>query len=501
LRKFLRGWAINIKSAQRRQKEESTNELKNLDALGDAGLLEEEDWQRRYKLEADMMQIYAAEEEYWQRRGGEQWLLKGDSNTAFFHSVANGRRRKTAIMSLVDKDDLIKDNEQLKRHINDYYKNLFGKEPVSPMGLKEDTWATEGRISADDCIKLVKPFSMEEIENAIKHTKTNTAPDSDGFPVQFYKTFWPKVRELVKEMLDDMAAGRFNLGRLNYGVIILIPKIKDANTIRQYRSICLLNVIFKIITKVLTNRLTLVADKVIHSAQTAFIPGRNIYEGVVVLEEVIHELHKTKAKGIILKLDFEKAYDKVQWAFLKEVMRLKGFCETWIKWITLAVETGKVCINLNGVNGEFFQTFRGLRQGDPLSPILFNLVGEALGAMINAAKSKRHLSGLVTHLVDGGITHLQYTDDTVLFLNLDDKSIATMKFLLYCYETMSGLKINYQKSEVFTFGVEKEEQQRVADLFNCKVGSLPMKYLGILVADRKLLASDFEFLPIKIKRD
>jgi mannosylglycoprotein endo-beta-mannosidase len=215
LRKFLRGWAINIKSVQRRQKEELTNELKNLNTLGDAGLLEEEVWQRRYKLEADMMQIYAAEEEYWQRRGGEQWLLKGDSNTAFFHSVANGRRRKTAIVSLVDKDDLIEDNEQLKRHINDYYKNLFGKEPVSPMGLKEDTWANEGRISVDDCIELVKPFSMEEIEIAIKHTKTNTAPGPDGFPVQFYKTFWPKVKEMVKEMLDDMAAGRLNLGRLN----------------------------------------------------------------------------------------------------------------------------------------------------------------------------------------------------------------------------------------------------------------------------------------------
>jgi hypothetical protein len=152
------------------------------------------------------------------------------------------------------------------------------------MGLKEDTWTTEGRISVDDCIELVKLFSMEEIENAIKHTKTNTAPGPDGFLVQFYKTFWPKVKELLKEMLDDMATGRLNLGRLNYGVIILIPKIKDANTIRQYHPICLLNVIFKIITKVLTNRLTFVTDKVIHSSQTSFIPGRNIYEGVVVLE-------------------------------------------------------------------------------------------------------------------------------------------------------------------------------------------------------------------------
>ena len=166
----------------------------------------------------------------------------------------------------------------------------------------------------------------------------------------------------------------------------------------------------------------------------------------------------------------------------------------------LAVEIGKVCININGEYGEYFRTFKGLRQGDPLSPLLFNSVADALGTMITAAKDAGHLRGLVPHLIEGGITHLQYADDTVLFLELEEASIATIKFLLYCYEAMSGLKINYEKSEVLVLGVDQEEQERVAHLFNCQVGDFPMKYLGIPVSFKKLLMSDFEFWPNKIQK-
>jgi hypothetical protein len=128
------------------------------------------------------------------------------------------------------------------------------------------SWQEVGRVNKDDCVALTKAFSME-VDSATKTMNTNTAPGPDGFQVQFYKGFWDKVKILVKQMLDNMHAGRLDLGRLNYGVIIQIPEIKDANVIHQYRPICLLNVIFKIITAVLANRLTWVADKVVHSIQ------------------------------------------------------------------------------------------------------------------------------------------------------------------------------------------------------------------------------------------
>jgi hypothetical protein len=125
-------------------------------------------------------------------------------------------------------------------------------------------------------------------------------------------------------MFQSLYRGELNLSRLNYGMISLLPKIKEANNIRQYRPICLLNVDYKWFSKVFTLRLTPWADKLISRNQTAFIPGRYILEGVVILHEILHELRVKKMQGVILKLDFEKAYDKVRWNFMMEVLRKKN---------------------------------------------------------------------------------------------------------------------------------------------------------------------------------
>jgi hypothetical protein len=150
---------------------------------------------------------------------------------------------------------------------------------------------------------------------------------------------------------------------LNFGNIILLPKTNDAKRIQQYRPICLLNVSFKIFTKVLTNRITKIANTVIGPTQTAFIPNRNILEGAVVLHETIHELHTKKQNGIIFKIDFEKAYYKVSWSFLQQTLRMKGFSEKWRHWISLITEGGSVGIKVNDQLGDYFQTRKGLRQG------------------------------------------------------------------------------------------------------------------------------------------
>ena len=145
----------------------------------------------------------------------------------------------------------------------------------------------------------------------------------------------------------------------------MVPKIKEANTIKQYRPICLLNVDYKGITNALTVRFSPVAGKLIGEMQSGFLEERNILEGVLILHEVVHELERSGRKGLILKIDFEKAYDRVRWDFLKEVMNVKGLPDEWISWVVQTVQ-------VNGHRGKYFRTFLGLRQGDPLSPLMFN---------------------------------------------------------------------------------------------------------------------------------
>jgi hypothetical protein len=185
---------------------------------------------------------------------------------------------------------------------------------------------------------------------------------------------------------------------------------------------------------------------------------------------------------------------------MMDVIRRKNFPPKWLEWMKQIIEGGKVGININGNDGHFFNTYKGLRQGDPLSPLLFNLVSDALATMFENAKMARPIRGLVSNLIEGGLTHLQYADDTIIFLNYDDQSIYNTRFLLYYFEDMSGLKINYEKSEIFALGCSDEEQKRVAEMFNCNIGDLPLKYLGILVSNKHMSATDLSYVHLKVEK-
>jgi hypothetical protein len=146
--------------------------------------------------------------------------------------------------------------------------------------------------------------------------------------------------------------------------------------------------------------------------------GRNILDEVVTLHETVHELYSKKLNGVILKLDFEKAYDKVKWSFLQQTLRMQGFSAEWRSLIDSFVSGGSVAIKVNDDVGKYFQRLKGLRQGDPLSPMLFNIVPDMLTIMIGRAKNDGLIEGVILHLVDGGLSILQYADDTIFLWNM-----------------------------------------------------------------------------------
>jgi hypothetical protein len=182
------------------------------------------------------------------------------------------------------------------------------------------------------------------------------------------------------------------------------------------------------------DRISPLADKVINESQSAFIKGRNILEGVVTLHEIVHELSRTRRQGVLFKINFEKAYDKVHWDFVQEVMEKKDSLIIGLGRPCALFRGGGVCINVNGERTPFFRTFQGLRQGDPLSPLVFNLLAETLASLMMKASKQRKLRGVLTHLIPEGITHIQYAYDTILMVEGDDASVINMKFILYCFE-------------------------------------------------------------------
>jgi mannosylglycoprotein endo-beta-mannosidase len=171
---------------------------------------------------------------------------------------------------------------------------------------------------------LSNKFTQEEVFEVINQMEHNKAPGPEGFPAKFYQHFWDVIKGNLMAMFCHFQNGGFLLFKLNFGIIALVPKKENAMQIQQYRPICLLNVSFNFFTKVSSNRVSNVAHKVVRLTQTAFMPGWHIL-GVVVLHETIHELHRKKLDGVLFKIDFEIAYDKVKWPFLQQSASPEGF--------------------------------------------------------------------------------------------------------------------------------------------------------------------------------
>jgi hypothetical protein len=257
-------------------------------------------------------------------------------------------------------------------------------------------WEELAHVTNEENDESCKPFSKNEIKEALFLMEKNKAIGPDKIPIEFYQSCWEIVKDDILQLFVDFHNDKLNISRINYGIITLLSKITEATKIQQYRPIYLLNFLYKLITKTLTLRIEKVADRLIHNNQTALMKGRNIINGIMVL----HETKRKNQIGIILKLDFEKAYDKVNWNFLFESLATRGFCPKWCRWIEQVVSGGTVSVKMNDLIGPYIKSHKGVRQGDPLSPILFNFVADGLFRMVSKTQENNLICGLIDHITD-----------------------------------------------------------------------------------------------------
>jgi hypothetical protein len=208
--------------------------------------------------------------------------------------------------------------------------------------------------------------------------------------------------------------------------------------------------------------------------------------------EIIHDVVQRKESGLVFKLDYEKAYDRVDRGFLIEMMEHRGFSPGFMKLIKSLLHKGSVGVRINDINSDYFESSRGVRQGDPVSPILFNFVADVFTRMLIKAAGNNQLAGLLSSFCSSGVIRMQYVDDTLIFLEKKLESALNLKWLLACFEQMSGMRINFHKCDLVPINMEQEEAQTFAQTLSCRLGSFPMKYLGAPLHYKKLRREDLQ---------
>ena len=269
------------------------------------------------------------------------------------------------------------------------------------------------------------------------------------------------------------AGGRFEKS-LNASFISLIPKVLGAVELKDFHPISLVGGIYKIIAKVLANRLKIVLNKVISESQSSFIKGRQILDLVLIANECLDSRQRSGEPRVICKMDLEKAYNHVNWDFLLYMLRSSGFGRTWCSWIAHCVSSVRFSILVNGSPNGCFSSSRGLRQGDPLSPLLFVFVMEALSKMLSTAVQGGLLDGF--KVGNASFSHLLFADDTLIFCKALPSQLCYLRGVFLLFEAASGL--NLAKLVLIPVG-NMEDVSLLADILGCGIASLLVKYLGM----------------------
>ncbi|GJY75848.1 RNA-directed DNA polymerase, eukaryota, reverse transcriptase zinc-binding domain protein [Tanacetum coccineum] len=284
----------------------------------------------------------------------------------------------------------------------------------------------------------------------------------------------------------------------NSSFIALIPKVPDANLVKDFRPISLIGSIYKIIAKILSNRLVNVLGDIVNEVQSAFIAERQMLDGPFILNEILQWCTKKKKKTLIFKVDFEKAFDSIRWDFLDDVLKEFGFRCKWRNWIQSCLTSSKGSILVNGCPTNEFQFYKGLKQGDPLSPFLFILVMESLHLSFQRIVNAGMFKGIV---LDQSLclSHMFYADDAIFLGEWSDGNISTLIHVLKCFFHASGLKINLNKSKIMGINVESAQVIQAAAKLGCLVLKCPFYYLGTRVGGSMTRVQAWQEIVEKVK--
>ena len=338
---------------------------------------------------------------------------------------------------------------------------------------------------------LALPFSEEEIKLAIDDMPKDKAPGPDGFTTAFFSSCWEIIQPDFMRVIDSFSELSIqNFQVINSANVVLLPKKDGADSVLDFRPISLIHIITKIITKAMARRLSPKMNNLVSHCQSAFIKNRSIHDNFMYVRNTVRSLHRARKPMLLVKLDIAKAFDSMRWDYLLDVMRRRGFPPRWRAWVSILFSTATSRVLLNGIPGLEIIHGRGLRQGDPLSPLLFDIGIDPLNRTLQMATEQGLLHPLPVHLATLRLS--LYADDAAIFIAPTAHDITNLVTTLHSFGEATGLVTNFANSSISPIRCEDVDFAAALHGFPAVVAQFPIKYLGLPLAPGRLRRADVQ---------
>ena len=438
------------------------------------------------------------EERFLKQKSKVQWLDAGDSNTAYFHNIVKSKCARNRIELVRDAGNILHEGNAVAGAFVSHYEQFLGVEgDCSPL---EDHDLFSNVLDQHMADYMVRNVTDADIKEALFSMGDDKAPGPDGYTAAFFKKAWNVVGKDVTSAIRDFFTNGKILKEINHTIISLIPKVPTPSKINDYRPISCCNVLYKCISKIIANRIKEGLGSLVSINQSAFVPGRRISDNILLTQELMRNYHRGRGPPrCAFKVDIQKAYDTVDWNFLRSILIGFGFHYKMVEWIMVCVTTTSYSICVNGDLHGWFNGKRGLRQGDPLSPYLFTLVMEVL-TLILQKKVNNSPEFQFHHLCEQQrILNLCFADDLFLFARGHPDSVAVIMQALEEFKNVSGLVPSIPKSTAFFCNVPTALKASILQSMPFAEGSLPVRYLGVPLISSRLLYRDCKVLVEKLE--
>uniref|UniRef100_A0A803P542 Reverse transcriptase domain-containing protein n=1 Tax=Cannabis sativa TaxID=3483 RepID=A0A803P542_CANSA len=435
-------------------------------------------------LQSNLDGLLQKDEIYWKQRAKVDWLRAGDKNTKVFHHKASIRKKNNFIRGISLPDGSVAhDSPTILSQFLNFYFNLFHTQGVNKMAINSILQGITSRLSPVQKTFLDEAFTEDEIKKTTFSLSWDKAPGPDGLNSLFYQKHWHLFGSELCQALLHILNHNGDISLINETILVLIPKKKNAKTVCDFQPTSLCNTLYKCLSKVLANRIKRVLHSVIAPNQSSILTSRQISDNILIANEIIHAIHSRKLGKIcwvVIKLDMEKAFDRVEWHFLSHLLAHVVFPSNFISLIMNCLSTVTYLLSLNGILSDTFFSSRGIRQGDPLSPYIFLLVAESLSTVIRLQETADVFSGIKICTGAPSLSHLLFAEDSMLFAPVTPHSSEAINSILHTYHQATGQLVNRDKSSIlFSTNTSQDSQHRFQTALQLASEGFISKYLGV----------------------